>query len=273
MPTTDNISWVSHGSSFATELYLGSQRVWPAKYISLGSQYKLGDNKILYSLDGGTSGIPSSIQGKTRYIKRGSNHYLATLTDNTVVGWGSNFYGEISIPSSIQGRVVKAIGACQSSFALLDDGTVRHWGRVWGTNNQIPSSLTGVVDIFTLCYDPVVIKSDGTVFSWSGGTSSVPLNRIIKIALDYNVRGYQQDDGSLTTYGQTYRDVSSSAEIIDFTFAEARLRTLRLNGDWWHHEPVAFGPPERLLAQNIAVIAEDNFNIALDRNGNVITVV
>jgi hypothetical protein len=280
MPTINDMSWASFESSFVPEMYLGSQRVWPKKYIYVSSSYILGDNKVVYSISGGVSGVPTSIQGKTRYLARGNSHNLATLDDNTVVAWGDNVYGQCNVPSNIQGRVIKSVGGLQASYAILDDGSVRHWGRSFGQNDNIPAGLTGVIDLFTITFgqNVIAIKSDGTgVFwgNWSASPMRIPpgLNRIIKAAVGQWTNAFQQDDGSVVMDGYgSWTDLSASAEIIDFAFTDNlfKFRTLRLNGDFWEHTSTNVGG-NILLAQNIAAMAVDYPTVVLRHDGTTLS--
>jgi hypothetical protein len=91
----------------------------------------------------------------------------ATSDTGTVVGWGSNYFGEASPPAGLTG--VTAIAANGSrSLALKGDGTVVAWGSNWGGYSSPPTGLTGVIAIAASHFHSLALKSDGTVVGWGG---------------------------------------------------------------------------------------------------------
>ena len=79
-------------------------------------------------------------------IAAGDDHSLALKADGTVVGWGDNFYGEITIPAGLTNVVAIAAGGYHS-LALKADGTVVGWGDNNYGEINIPAGLTNVVAI------------------------------------------------------------------------------------------------------------------------------
>ena len=89
----------------------------------------------------------------------------ATSDTGTVVGWGSDYFGEASPPAGLTG--VTAIAANGSrSLALKGDGTVVAWGSNWGGYSSPPTGLTGVTAIAAGFSHSLALKSDGTVVGW-----------------------------------------------------------------------------------------------------------
>jgi hypothetical protein len=76
-------------------------------------------------------------------IAGGMSHSLALKNDGTVVGWGSNQFGQASPPEGLTG-VVAITAGFSHSVALKSDGTV----VAWGFNNfgiaTVPVGLSGV---------------------------------------------------------------------------------------------------------------------------------
>ncbi|MDX6430362.1 MAG: trimeric autotransporter adhesin [Streptosporangiaceae bacterium] len=64
----------------------------------------------------------------------------------TVVGWGFNFYGQVSPPAGLTGVTAIAAGGGHS-LALKSDGTVVGWGDNSYGQASPPAGLTGVTAI------------------------------------------------------------------------------------------------------------------------------
>lgn len=131
--------------------------------------------------------FPSS--GSAQKISGGVYHSLAICSDGTVMGWGSNTYGELGngangtvehhpvAASGLTGMTVIGGGA-SFTVALKNDSTVWTWGSnadgelgngsVAGFSN-IPvqvGSLTSVVSIARGIQNACALRSDGTVWNW-----------------------------------------------------------------------------------------------------------
>jgi alpha-tubulin suppressor-like RCC1 family protein len=135
------------------------------------------------------SALPRPVTGLSfvTAIAAGGQHSLALLADGTVMGWGSNQFGQLgngseltpSVPVEVGGLTgVQAVAAgANHSLALLSNGTVMAWGDnesgQLGTGNtnesQVPvavKSLAGVRAIAAGGSDSFALLSNGTVMSW-----------------------------------------------------------------------------------------------------------
>ena len=75
-----------------------------------------------------------------------SNASAQALTPGTIVGWGSNEYGQTNIPAGLSGVTAIASGAYHS-LALKSDGTVVGWGSNGEGQTSVPAGLSGVTAI------------------------------------------------------------------------------------------------------------------------------
>ncbi len=156
--------------------------VWTWGYNSFG---QLGDNSTTQSL------VPKQVSGLSGIIAiaAGGSHTVALKDDGTVWAWGANSTGQLGDgtvadkwqPVQVEGLTgVIAISALNyHTMALKSDGTV--WG--WGSNsfgelgngttstgpNSLPVQATGVNGAIAIAAGDehsVVLKNDGTVWSW-----------------------------------------------------------------------------------------------------------
>jgi len=119
--------------------------------------------------------------------------YVLVLRGGTVWGWGHNFYGQVgdgttvnrSTPAQVDDLMfVKDIGAGgHTSIALKTDGTVWTWGSnefgslgIGATTPAASSrpvqvtSLSAITAISAGTSHTMVLKSDGTVWTWGGNS-------------------------------------------------------------------------------------------------------
>src|SRR5436853_6711237 len=82
--------------------------------------------------------------GYSQIIAAGGYHTLAICVDNTVLGWGHNYFGQrgdgnnvssYSPVQSVQGNVAAVYGGLYHSLFLLNDSTV--WSCGWNDYGQL----------------------------------------------------------------------------------------------------------------------------------------
>jgi hypothetical protein len=136
------------------------------------------------------------------------------LTGGTIVGWGSNLYGELNVPAGLMG--VQAIAAGHyNSLALKSDGTVVGWGSNDYGQLNVPAGLKDVKAIAGGSGISVALKNDGTVVAWgcSINTSSldctVPagLTGVTAIAVGLSNTLALKSDGTVVGWGYSYNNV------------------------------------------------------------------
>jgi hypothetical protein len=101
-------------------------------------------------------------------IAAGDIHSLALKSDGTVVGWGSNGFGQLNIPAGLNNVTAIAAGYGHS-LALKSDGTVVAWGDNVYLQSSVPAGLNNVIAIAAGDVHSLALKSDGTVVAWGCG--------------------------------------------------------------------------------------------------------
>ncbi len=156
--------------------------VWAWGYNGVG---QLGDG----SYDSRNTPVQVSELKDVTAIAAGDYHTIALKSDGTIWAWGWNGYGQLgdgtyvtrSIPIEVSAFIdVVAIAAGDGhTIALKSDGTVWTWGyNLYGqlgddmnkyTKRNTPAQVNGLNDIIAIdggAYHTVVLKSDGTVWTW-----------------------------------------------------------------------------------------------------------
>ena len=171
------------------------------------------DARILgWGIDGNglpVSNVPVGLDDAIM-VHAGIFHAWAVKADGTLVGWGSNYWGEMNIPFSLP--PVRQVAVGQNHVVTLHDGGVL---RAWGYNalgqTSIQPGLSGVVKVACGNNSTVALLADGTVRAWGFGMGTLPpgLSGVIDIAANA-VAGYALlDDGSVVAWG------SNSAGALD----------------------------------------------------------
>ncbi|MCI9655083.1 MAG: hypothetical protein HFF45_03560 [Lawsonibacter sp.] len=197
--------------------------------------------------------------GQYGMIAGGVSHSLAVKNDGSVWGWGSNSAKQVdpssdedsvSRPTKVK-KVTSAVSvACGSDFsaALLSDGTITVWGG--GADFATVPGLTGVADLSVGQSTLVALKSNGTVWQWTFGSSApeqVPgLERISSVAAGgghylalgltgevwawgNNNRG-QLGTGSTSTQVNTPEKVSGLTDVISIAAGYSHSLAARFDG-------------------------------------------
>jgi len=108
-------------------------------------------------------------------INAGNSFGLALLNNQTVTGWGNDFYGQASSGLNLTGVINISAGESHS-LALLANGKVTGWGdntygQALGGNN-----LTGVIDISAGWDHNLALLSNGKVTGWGDNSYGQALN-------------------------------------------------------------------------------------------------
>ena len=119
----------------------------------------------------GQTSIPDSLTNATT-IAAGSSFGLALKSNGTVVGWGDNGYGQTSIPGGLT-NVTSILAGALHSLALKKDGSVVGWGDNGYGQTNVPPGLTNVSAIAAGALHSLALKTDGTVTGWGAGSPAV----------------------------------------------------------------------------------------------------
>jgi alpha-tubulin suppressor-like RCC1 family protein len=178
-------------------------------------------------------------------IAAGNNHALALDQNGTLWAWGDNYYGELGNGTREGGKfspirkdkIFSTIAAGgPQTFAIEPDGTLLGCGwNIWGqvaddTNDKILSLTkigTGYKAISAGEIHTLGLKTDGTVWSWGGGTGPIPKQidsgfttisadrngSCLGIKTDATLWGWEADtSGNWTTPVQIGSDFASISE-------------------------------------------------------------
>jgi hypothetical protein len=108
-------------------------------------------------------------------IAGGDFHSLGIRSDGSLLGWGSDFYGQISVPADKQ--FIEVAAGQDFSLALRGDGTVLAWGRNELGQTNVPPAATNIVSIAAGRGHAMALRQDGRIFVWgdtNAGRGSVP---------------------------------------------------------------------------------------------------
>lgn len=127
------------------------------------------------------------------------------VSTGTVVGWGSNIFGESTAPADLSG-VTAVAGGVYHAAALKSDGKVVAWGyNGWGQTN-VPTGLNEVTAIAAGDGHIAVLKNNGTVVAWglnNYGQTTIPadLSGVTAIAAGYANTVALKGDGTVVAWG------------------------------------------------------------------------
>lgn len=152
---------------------------------------------------GGQLASPSASSNFVSFSE-GLDFGLALKANGTVIGWGSNDYGQTNVPSGLTGVLATAAGD-NNSLALLSGGTVVGWGYNANGMHTVPAELTiatsHVVSIFAGPAHYLALNQDGGVVAWGenfNGETNVPpgLTNVIAISGGYGFSLALVNDGT-----------------------------------------------------------------------------
>ncbi len=157
-----------------------------------GTVMAWGENGFGQLGDGTTEGmsdvpVPVSGLGEVAMIAAGGNHSLALLSNETVVAWGYNAFGQLGngttissdlpVPVSGLSEVTAIAAGANYSLALLRDGTVMAWGSNESgelgdgstTQSDKPVPVSGLAEVSAIAAGNGVstaLLQNGTVVDW-----------------------------------------------------------------------------------------------------------
>ena len=226
----DSVGYISSGSYHSMALKTdGTVWTW-----GLNAYGQLGDdtqtdrwNPVQVTDPNNDSGLLNDV----KKVSTGSYHSMALKTDGTVWTWGDNYYGQLGDGNSGSGKfskgpiqvkgeegagilddVTDVSAGSYFSMALKDDDTVRTWGQnnrgqlgdgtntlsstpVQVTADEPEGYLTGAVAVLGGSFHAVVLKDDGTVWTWGNngfgqlgdGTSNNSTSAVQVTGLDLGI--------------------------------------------------------------------------------------
>jgi alpha-tubulin suppressor-like RCC1 family protein len=223
----------------------------------------------------GAMSAPSGLTHVVAFAAQGG-HSLALKSDGSVVGWGSNDFGESNVPPEL-GEVVAIAAGPSHSLALKRDGTIAAWGGSLPRHIVIPSGLSGVVAIAAGAVHSLALKSDGTVIAWGDNNADqriVPtgLSGVVAIAAGGSQSLALKSDGTVIGWGATASPPSGLTEVVAIAMGDFHALALKSDGTVvaWGGNNLSQSTVPSGLTEVVAITAGDQNSLALRRDGSVI---
>lgn len=205
---------------------------------------------------------------------------VALKADSTVVGWGSNLYGQTTIPVGLTEVVAIALGA-QHALALKANGTVVEWGTYAPGQTAMPAGLTDVVAIAAAYGRSFALKADGTVVGWGSsdaGAFPAGLANVVGIAAGGNFALAVKLDGTVAAWpsAMSYGQTTVPADLTNVVAVAGGVQhSLAVKADGtvvaWGTSGYAQPAVPAGLANVVAIAAgSDGFSLALKADGTVV---
>lgn len=239
----------------------------------------------IWSWGSETDGLQTNVPEGDDFVQvaAGAKHSLALRADGTIVGWGSNLYGQINIPD-FQDFVAIAAGG-DFSIGLRSNGEVVTWGR--NNYSQVSGKPAGggFVAIAAGNNHGVAIRANGSAVAWGLSSSFTGLAAMTDY-LAVAGGGYHTvalrgagPTGSVVNYGATWDGLGDVPAGNDFVAVEAGVdHSLALRADgtlaaWGlpsganDYGQVTATPQEGGFSK---IAAGDRFNVALKTDGTLV---
>lgn len=215
----------------------------------------------------------------------GATH--AALGQGTVVGWGSNSFGEATPPEGLR-DVVSVSAGFEHSMALENDGTIQEWGYSGGfpclRPIDAPRAATPLLRATAIAdggFHRLAVKTDDTVAGWGDncfGQASPPQGLI---GVKWVAAGYLHSlalrfDGTVVGWGENSHGQATPPAGLEgvSAIAAGHSHSLALKSDgtvvgWGDNAYGQATPPAGL--SGVAAIAAGGFHsLALKNDGTVV---
>ncbi len=170
-----------------------------------------GFHSLALKADGSVVGWGSNLYGQATppdnndaytAISTGTSHSLALKTDGSIVGWGDDDFGQSSPPA---GNDYVAIAAgITHSLALKTDGSIVCWGDD-SYDLSSPPAGDNYVAIAAGAFHSLALTAEGSIVGWgenSSGQSSPPAgNDYTAVSAGFMFSLALKEDGSLVGWG------------------------------------------------------------------------
>jgi len=141
-------------------------------------------------------------------IAAGGNHSLALKSDGSIVGWGSNYYGQTTTPTGSDFFVAIAAGS-RHSLALKSNGSIVGWG-LNVEDQATPPAGNDFVAIAAGSSHGLALRTDGSIVAWGDndyGQATPPLDDDFVAIAAGNVHSLAlKSNGSIVGWGFNDQD-------------------------------------------------------------------
>ena len=175
--------------------------------------------------------IPRDGNENISQIAIGAHHAIAITKDKTVIGWGTNYKGELTIP---QLNNIIQIGVGQNhSVALNNTNNVSMWGDPIAVTAPVGGRLNNITQIATGNNHTVLLGNDGRVFVYGNSTQPNFVNKyIVQIAAGGDSSLALGNDGAVYHWGADSSIPTRVAGSVTKIFASGNLfGALRSDGE------------------------------------------
>ncbi|MCG3208154.1 MAG: hypothetical protein FOGNACKC_01756 [Anaerolineae bacterium] len=204
----------------------------------------------------------------------------------SVVGWGVDWYGQITPPAGLSDVVAISAGgeylSGGHSLALKSDGTVVGWGYDFFGQATPPAGLGDVVAISAGAYHNLALKADGTVIGWGrndAGQATPPagLSNVVAISAGYAHSLALKSDGTVVAWGDNSNGQAAPPAGLGNVVAIAAgyVHSLALKSDgtvvgWGDSFGYGAETPPAGLSNVVAISAGEVHSLALKSDGTVV---
>ena len=131
---------------------------------------------------------------KAQKVSGGDFHTVGISLDNTLIGWGSNDYKQLSFPPNII-KVKDVVAGNYNTFAIKNDGTVIGFGD--DTNQQISGIPVGLKakKIDVNLFQCAAIRDDGTIAVWGKENPEVEIQLKDVVPTNLKAKDFSITDG------------------------------------------------------------------------------
>ena len=166
--------------------------------------------------DAAFQGTQQSIGSNPLAVSGKGDHVVILKSDNTLISWGNNDFGQCTDPSVE--NVIAISANMYHTLALHSDGTVSSWGSNLAGQTDVPSDLSNVIAVSAGEEHSLALKSNGTVIGWGGnGVGQIDLPLDLSDVIAISAGGLHSialhSDGTVTAWG--YNQDQFTSDITD----------------------------------------------------------
>jgi alpha-tubulin suppressor-like RCC1 family protein len=133
-----------------------------------------------------------------------SSNANLTFVASSLIGWGDNFFGQITVPPSLS-NVTTFAGGWDYSVAVDGDGNVLNWGF---PETSFSPNPPGVIALAAGWTHMLALKTDGTVVA-AGATVPVGVSNVVAIAAGYQFSLALKQDGTVVAWASSASSVTN----------------------------------------------------------------